>query len=80
MEETKMRMVLLSALFAIGVGIAGAGSAYAAPAAPGLKDAAKAASLIEPARVRCYNRKVCYIDNWGVRRCILKRVCRRVYY
>jgi hypothetical protein len=78
--ENEMRMVLLSALFAIGVGIFGAGNASAAPAAPGLNDAANAASLIEQARVSCYNRRVCYVDNWGVRHCRLKRVCRRVYY
>ena len=75
-----MRMIILSALFAVGVGLAGATGASAAPAAPGTAPAANSSSLLQD--VQYYRRRgfcrmvrVCRFGPWG-RRCHWERVCR----
>lgn len=72
-----MRMFLLSALFAVGVGLAGTVGASAAPASGvGLSTAEINASLVEQVRVRCRQVRVCRVGPYG-RRCHWTRVCRR---
>ena len=46
-----MRKIVLSALFAAGIGLAGVVGAAAAPASPTLNNAAPAVSLFTPAQV-----------------------------
>ncbi|MCF8476077.1 MAG: hypothetical protein K9G60_03545 [Pseudolabrys sp.] len=84
-----MRMIILSALFALGLGIAGAPSASATPMS-GLSNAVTANSLVEEAqyrdrrryrrprhyrRPRCRNVRVCDRTVFG-RVCRYERVCR----
>ncbi len=73
-----MRMILLSALLALGLGFAATTGASAAGVlgAAGLSAAADSTSLVEQARVRCRNVRVCRIGPYG-RRCRVERVCRR---
>ena len=72
-----MRMIILSALFAVGVGFADAGTASAAPGAPGLAAAATSASLLDQVQYRrCRPVQVCHRGPYG-RRCHIERVCRR---
>jgi hypothetical protein len=75
-----MRMIILSALFAVGVGLAGMGGASAAPGAPGIGAAANSSSLLQD--VQYYRRRgfcravrTCRFGPWG-RRCYWTRVCR----
>jgi len=76
-------MTLLSALFALGVGVAGTSGASAAPAAAGIDGAANA-SLVQQAQViivdrhrrRCRYVTVCRRGPYGHRRCHTERVCR----
>ena len=75
-EEISMRMIMLSALFAVGVGLAGATGAAAAPGAAGINDAAKASSLIERTVLVCRRINVCHNTAVG-RVCHRERVCRR---
>jgi hypothetical protein len=82
----QMRMFLLSALFALGVGLAGMPGAGAAPLAAGL-DGAPNASLIQQAQViivdpyrrRCRSVRRCWINDYGHRRCRWERICRRYW-
>lgn len=74
-----MRMIILSALFGLGVGLAGIPAANAAPIS-GLSSAVEG-SLIQDAQYYGYRRhcrtvRVCRRGPWG-RRCHLERVCRR---
>jgi hypothetical protein len=76
-----MRMTLLSALFALGVGVAGISAANAAPAAA--IDGAANASLVQQAQVvivegrrHCRQVRVCRVGPSGGRRCHWERVCR----
>ncbi|MFN3658811.1 MAG: hypothetical protein ACK4UO_16310 [Pseudolabrys sp.] len=71
-----MRAIMLSALFALGVGLLGTTGASAAVGA-GINNAASAASLLEQTRVVCRRVKVCRVGPYG-RRCHWNRVCRRV--
>jgi hypothetical protein len=78
-----MRMILLSALFALGVGLAGAPGAGAAPAAAGLDGTANASLvqqaqiiIVDPHRRRCRSIRVCRTDIYGFRHCHTERVCR----
>jgi hypothetical protein len=77
-----MRMILLSAVFALGVGFAATTGASAAPIGGTVIDgAATANSLLEEAQYRRYRRhycrtvRVCRMGPYG-RRCTLRRVCR----
>lgn len=73
-----MRMILLSALFALGVGLASAPAASAATIGAGLSTAASSSTLIEQAAYRCRQVRVCRGGPYG-RRCHWERVCRRWY-
>jgi hypothetical protein len=76
-----MRMIVLSSLFAIGVGFAGTTGASAAPAAaPAITPAANSSSMLQD--VQYYRRhgycrmvRVCRGGPWG-RRCHWVRICR----
>jgi hypothetical protein len=75
-------MILMSALFAFGVGIACAPAASAAPIG-GLGDAAQSSSLVQKAAVivvegrrHCRAVRVCRLTPYG-RRCHVERVCHR---
>jgi hypothetical protein len=75
-----MRMIVLSALFAAGVGLAGMGGAIAAPVSNGLNGVANSSStLLEQVQWRrghrCRSVQVCRRGPWG-RRCHVERVCR----
>jgi hypothetical protein len=79
-----MRMIMLSALLALGVAFAGATGVSAAPMGAGLGKAASSASLLEDVAwvTRCRNVRVCRSGHsaYGIygRRCHTERVCRRV--
>jgi hypothetical protein len=72
-------MIVLSALFAAGVGLAGAGSAIAAPLSNnGINNAAQSTSIIDQIQYhgqRCRMVRVCRSGPYG-RRCRTDRVCR----
>lgn len=70
-----MRMILFSALIALGVGLVGPTASSAAGIGAGIDTAAKNASLIEPARWYCRYIRVCRDRPWG-RECHRERVCR----
>ena len=72
-EEVLMRKIVLSALFALGVGLAGATGAAAAPRA-GINDAAKANALVERPVLVCHRTTVCRHTAVG-RVCHKERVC-----
>lgn len=74
-----MRMIVLSALFALGLGFVATTGASAAPAA-GLSQAlsSNTSSLLQDVTVRCRNVRVCRVGPYG-RRCHWERVCRRWY-
>jgi len=74
-----MRMIILSALFGLGVGLAGIPAANAAPIS-GLSSAVDG-SLVQDVQYyggyrRCRAVRVCRSGPWG-RRCHIERVCRR---
>jgi hypothetical protein len=69
-----MRLLALTALFALGLGLAGLPAANAAPAA-GIGQAAVNATLIEQAAYACRRIKVCKMTVAG-RRCAWERVCK----
>lgn len=75
-----MRILILSALFALGVGLAGMGGASAA-VGTGLNNAANASSILEDVqygyrrRHRCRQVQVCRRGPYG-RRCHWERICR----
>ncbi|MDI1347108.1 MAG: hypothetical protein PSV22_23910 [Pseudolabrys sp.] len=74
-----MRMIILSALFGLGVGLAGIPAANAAPIS-GLSSAVEG-SLVQDVqyyggRRHCRAVRVCRRGPWG-RRCHIERVCRR---
>jgi hypothetical protein len=76
-----MRMFVLSALFAAGMGLAGMGGAIAAPVSNGLNGAANSSStLLEQIQYRhgyrCRSVQVCRRGPWGGRRCHWERICR----
>ncbi len=78
-----MRVIILSALLGLGIGLAGVPAANAAPIS-GLSTAVEG-SLIQDAqyyyrprhRVRCRSVRVCRVGYYGHRRCHIERVCRR---
>ena len=82
-----MRMIMLSALFALGVGLAGTAPASAAPIT-GLGNAFSSATLLQDAQVvivgprynrrpRCRSVRVCNRGRYGRIRCHYERICRR---
>lgn len=77
-----MRMIALSALLALGLGVAATTGASAAPAAPatGLSQTLdiNSSSLLQDVAVRCRRVTVCRRGPYG-RRCHVERVCRRWY-
>ncbi len=72
-----MRMILLSALFGLGVGLAGAPAASAAPLGGGLNGAATNFTPIEQVAVRCRRTKSCWRNRHGRTVCQVRRVCVR---
>jgi hypothetical protein len=71
-------MIVLSALFAVGVGLAGAGSAVAAPLSNnGINNAAQSTSIVDQIQYRgCRTIRVCRTGPHGRRVCRMDRVCR----
>jgi hypothetical protein len=74
-EEISMQKIILPALFALGLGLAGASGAAAAPGAAGVNDAAKASTLVERTVLICKRITVCHRTAVG-RVCQKERVCR----
>ena len=72
-----MRMIVLSALFAAGVGLAGAGSAIAAPISNGASNANMSTPLVEQVAMRCRMVRACRVGPHGRRVCRTDRICRR---
>lgn len=79
-----MRMILMSALFALGLGLAGSTGASAAPVGAGIGAAANSSSLLQEIQYyrrdyrrghRCRQVRVCRHGPYG-RRCHWERVCR----
>ena len=76
-----MRMILLSALFALGVGLAGTTGASAAMVGNGINNSANASSMLEEVqygwrhRHGCRSVQVCRRGPFG-RRCHWERICR----
>jgi len=81
-----MQKIVLSALFAVGIGLAGVTGAAAAPIAPTF-DGVAPASLVTPTQVvivgpryrhrrYCYNVRRCWRGAYGRRVCQVRRVCR----
>jgi hypothetical protein len=75
-----MRMIALSALLALGLGVAATTGASAAPVTPaaGMSKALNTTSLLQDVAVRCRSVRVCRRGPYG-RRCRIERVCRRVW-
>jgi hypothetical protein len=74
-------MIMMSALLALGLGIAGSVPASAAPIG-GLGSAASSATLLQDIqyyrhRVRCRSVRVCHRDYYRRLRCHYERVCGR---
>jgi hypothetical protein len=75
-RKSPMRVIILSALLGLGIGLAGVPAANAAPIS-GLSTAVEG-SLIQDVQYyrRCRSIRVCRRGPWG-RRCHIERVCRR---
>ena len=74
-----MRKIVLSAVFALGMGLAASTGASATPLSVGLSNGAAAtpnASLIEDVAYRCRRITVCRRGPYGHRHCRTERVCR----
>jgi hypothetical protein len=67
-----MRMIMLSALFAIGVGLAGSTGATAAPAVDNFSKAANSTSIMQDAYCRVH--RTCWWRH-GRRFCDVRRRC-----
>ncbi|HEY2758050.1 MAG TPA: hypothetical protein VGJ01_20190 [Pseudolabrys sp.] len=76
-----MRIIMLSALFALGVGLTATTAASAAPIGSGLNNGSTSLSetLIEKAAYACRRVTVCHRGPYGRRVCDVRRVCRRWY-
>lgn len=75
-----MRKIVLTAVFALGMGLAASTGASATPLATGLTNgsaAAPHASLIQDVAYRCRRVTVCRRGPYGRRVCHTNRVCRR---
>ena len=73
-----MRMIVLSAVFALGLGLAGTTGASAAGIGLGINQAANASSLIEQTALICRRIKVCRRVGL-IRTCHWERVCRHCW-
>jgi hypothetical protein len=73
-----MRMMMLSGLFALGLGLVGTTGAPAATSGTGLDQGPHASSLLEKTALICRRIRVCHHVR-GVRVCHWERVCRRVW-
>ena len=74
-----MRKIVLSAVFALGMGLAASTGASATPLSIGLSNGATAApnaSLIQDVAWRCRRVTVCHRGYHGRRVCTVRRVCR----
>ena len=74
-----MRKIVLSAVFALGMGLAAATGPSAAPLSTGLASGATAApnaSIIQDVAYRCRRITVCHRGPYGRRVCRTERVCR----
>ncbi len=72
-----MKTIILSALFAAGLGLAGIGGAVAAPVSNGINNAEQSSMLEQVQwRHRCRSVTVCRRGPMGGRRCHTDRVCR----
>ena len=77
-----MRKIVLSAVFALGMGLAASTGASAAPLSTGLSTGATAApnaSMIQDVALICRRVTVCHRGPYGRRFCEVRRVCRRVW-
>jgi hypothetical protein len=77
-----MRKIVLSAVFALGMGLAASTGASAAPLSTGLANGATVtpnASMIQDVALICRNIRVCHRGPYGRRWCRIERVCRRVW-
>jgi hypothetical protein len=72
-----MKKFVLSTLFALGVGLAGATGATAATIGSGIGQATNA-TLIEQAALVCRRIEVCHRGRFGHSRCHWERVCHHV--
>jgi hypothetical protein len=75
-----MRKIVLSAVFALGMGLVASTGASATPLSAGLSTGATAvpnASLIQDVAWRCRRITVCHRGRYGRRVCRVERVCRR---
>lgn len=74
-----MRKIVLSAVFALGMGLAASTGASAAPLSAGLTNAATAApnaSMIQDVAWACRRWTTCHRGPYGRRVCQTRRVCR----
>lgn len=74
-----MRKIVLSAVFALGMGLAASTGASATPLSIGLTNGATAspnASLIEDVAMRCRRVTTCHRGWHGRRVCETRRICR----
>jgi hypothetical protein len=74
-----MRKIVLSAVFALGMGLAASTGASATPLSVGLSNGATAtpnASLIQDVAWRCRRVTTCHRGYHGRRVCNVRRVCR----
>ena len=75
-----MRKIVLSAVFALGMGLAASTGASAAPLSNGLTSGATAApnaTMIQDVAWGCRRTTVCHRGRYGRRVCETRRVCRR---
>lgn len=77
-----MRMIMMSALFALGLGLAGSAPAAAAPIGGVSTSGLTTQSMIQDIQYyrrdrRCHSVRVCHRGYAGRLRCHYERVCRR---
>jgi len=74
-----MRKIVLSAVFALGMGLAASTGASAAPLSTGVATGAAAApnaSMIQDVALVCRRVTICHRGRYGRRICRVERVCR----
>jgi hypothetical protein len=75
MEDDNMKTIVLATMFALGLGLAGMGGAFAAPLGNGLNTAAANNSSLVQVQWHRHCRTVCRRGPYGRRHC--ERVCYR---